>query len=187
MTLSQAFPRRLLTGDQVIRMVESGILDENDPFELLGGELIAMTPQGPPHASLIEELRDQLKQVYGASASVREEKPLDCGPHDLPEPDLAVIVGGRQQYRQQHPRGAETQLVIEVAWSSQAIDRAKASIYASASVPVYWLIDVPGRRVEVYTQPQPNGSYTLVTLVNPGDTLTPPGTNALWALDALLP
>jgi Uma2 family endonuclease len=187
MTLSPAFPRRLLTGDQVIRMVETGILDENDPFELLGGELIAMTPQGPPHASLLEELRCQLMQVYGAGCSVREEKPLDCGPHNLPEPDLAVIVGGRQQYLKRHPRGDETQLVIEVAWSSQAIDRAKASIYASASVPVYWLIDVPARRAEVYTQPQANGTYALVMLVNPGDTLTPPGTSALWALDALLP
>jgi Uma2 family endonuclease len=54
-------------------------------------------------------------------------------------------------------------------------------------VPVYWLIDVPARRIEVHTNPQPNGSYALVTIVKPGDSLTPPGTSAVWTLDALLP
>ncbi len=187
MTLSPAFPRHRLTGDQVMRMVEAGILSENDKVELIEGELIAMPPQGPPHASLVEELRYQLMQVYGAGTSVREQKPLDCGPSNLPEPDLAVIVGGRGRFGQQHPRGAETQLVIEVARTSHAVDRAKASIYARVSVPEYWLIDVPARRIEVHSDPQPDGSYGLVTMLNAGDTLTPPGTSALWALDALLP
>jgi Uma2 family endonuclease len=186
-TLSPAFPRRLFTGDEVLRMVELRILDENDPFELLGGELIAMTPQGPAHASLVGELHDRLRQAYGVGTSVREEKPLECGPHDLPEPDLAVFVGGHEQYRQRHPRGSEALLVIEVAWSSQAVDRAKAAIYARAGVPVYWLIDVPARRVEVHSSPEPLGGYALTTLVNSGDTLAPPGTSAIWTLDALLP
>lgn len=55
-----------------------------------------------------------------------------------------------------HPLTAE--LVIEVAVSSQMIDRnVKAAKYANAAVPSYWLVDVPARTVEVRTKPCASG------------------------------
>ena len=187
MTLSQAFPRRLFTGDEVMRMVEHGILSKNDKVELLEGDLIQMTPQGPPHAGLASELLSLLFRAYGSSTVVRGAAPLDCGTHSLPEPDVAVLRGSYDEFKRRHPRGEESILVAEVAYTSLVIDRAKARVYAKACVPVYWLIDVTGRRIEVHEDPQQDGRYGLVTILKPGDTLTPPGTSAIWTLDALLP
>lgn len=187
MTLAPALPRRLFTGDEVMRMVETGILGENEHVELIEGVLIEMTPQGPPHASLTTELCEALVRAYGGAASVRVGAPLDCSAHSLPEPDLAVVQGAARDYRTRHPFGREALLAIEVAYTSHTVDRIKAGIYASAGVPVYWLVDVPGRRIEVHEQPQPNGSYGLVTILKPGESVTPPGTTALWTLDGLLP
>jgi Uma2 family endonuclease len=177
----------LFTGAEVMRMVETGILSKNDKVELLEGDLIEMPPQGPPHAGLVGELHERLREAYGRGFAVRSQLPLDCDPHSLPEPDVAVVVGAHAQYRQRHPRGAEAVLAVEVARSSHVVDRFKATIYARAGVPVYWLIDEPARRVEVYSDPKPDGSYGLVTILKPGDTVTPPGTSALWTLDGLLP
>jgi Uma2 family endonuclease len=187
MTLSPAFPRRRFTGDEVTRMVEVGILSKNDKVELIEGELIEMPPQGPPHAGLGSQLHAKLLGAYPAETVVRGAAPLSCGAHSLPEPDLAVTSGAYDDFKKRHPRGDEAMLVVEVAHTSLAIDRVKARVYAKAGVPVYWLIDVGGRRVEVHEQPQPDGSYGLVTILKPGDALTPPGTSAVWPLDDLLP
>jgi Uma2 family endonuclease len=168
-------------------LVDVGILSKNDKVELIEGELIEMPPQGPPHAGLASELHAKLLDAYPMSLVVRSGAPMDCGTHNLPEPDVAVFRGGWDDFKKRHPRGDESILVVEVAQTSLAIDRVKARVYAKANVAVYWLIDVVGRRVEVHEQPQSDGSYGLVTIVKPGDTLTPPGTSAMWTLDALLP
>ena len=47
---------------------------------------------------------------------------------------------------------------IQVAVSSHRLDRGrKAVLYAAADIPNYWLVDVPGRAVEVRTQPGRHG------------------------------
>jgi Uma2 family endonuclease len=72
----------------------------------------------------------------------------------MPEPDLALLAEEPPPGR--HPRTAL--LTVEVAVSSHQVDRgAKAGMYARAGVPAYWPIDVPGRAVEVRTEPGPDG------------------------------
>ncbi|HEV2998039.1 MAG TPA: Uma2 family endonuclease [Solirubrobacteraceae bacterium] len=131
------------------RMVTSGAL-EGEPVELLEGWLVDMSPHGPDHAEIIVDLTQHLAHAH---ARLRVQLPLEVPPDSAPEPDLA-LVEGRSPGR--HPRTAL--LVVEVAGSSHAIDRGvKAVLYAQAGVPTYWLIDVPGRAVEVRTDPGPGG------------------------------
>jgi Uma2 family endonuclease len=48
--------------------------------------------------------------------------------------------------------------VVEVAVTSHRLYRSrKAALYAGADIPNYWLVDVPGRAVEVRTQPGAHG------------------------------
>lgn len=48
--------------------------------------------------------------------------------------------------------------MVEVAVNSHAIDRGlKAELYARAGIPAYWLVDVPGRTVEVRSEPGGDG------------------------------
>ena len=45
-------------------------------------------------------------------------------------------------------------LVIEVSASSLSRDRGdKARIYARAGIPVYWVVNVVDKQIEVFTQP----------------------------------
>ena len=131
-------------------------------------------------------LGERLRAVYAWSAHVREEKPLAASPYDLPEPDCAVVRGQAGAYAHRHPSGAETVLVVELAWSSQRIDRRKASIYASGGVEVYWIIDLAARRLEVRTMPV-DGAYQVTRILGEDDLVELPESDVRWTVRDLLP
>jgi hypothetical protein len=60
MVLEQ-WPIRRLTVEETLRMVDAGILDEDEPVELLDGVLVEMTRRGPRHSSGIGRLADRLR------------------------------------------------------------------------------------------------------------------------------
>ena len=71
-----------------------------------------------------------------------------------PEPDVSVVRGSRQQYRKRHPGPADIGLLVEVSDTTLQQDRTwKKRIYAEAKVPVYWIVNLPEEKVEVYTNP----------------------------------
>ncbi len=124
-------PERSFTSREVIRMVEAGILAPDEPVELLEGRLVIVSPQGPPHASLVAMLADRLRAAYCAGYAVREEKPLDLV-DSLPEPDVAVVRGSQADYAARHPHASDVVLAIEASLTSQSLDREKTLIYARA-------------------------------------------------------
>ena len=168
-------------------MVEVGILAEDEPLELVDGELIVVPPQSPPHASLTTLLHDELRAAYRDGYVVREAKPLVAGPDSLPEPDLAVCRGSHADFGARHPRGDEAVLVIEVARTSVRTDRKKAAAYARAGVGTYWLIDLVSLRVEVHTEPHADGRYALVRVPAPDDEVELPYAAIKWPVARLLP
>jgi len=132
------------------RMVASGVL-EGRPIELLEGLLVEVSPEGPEHALVISTLMSFLASARGY---LSVQLPLETQWGSLPEPDLMLTDVKRSRYR--HPRTAL--LVVEVAVSSHNRDReTKASMYASAPVPIYWLVDVPAKTIEVRAEPGPDG------------------------------
>lgn len=178
---------RRFTVDEVLAMVDAGILREDERLELLDGELIVMPPQGPPHAGTTTRLDNRLHRIYGTGYVVREAKPMIADERSLPEPDHAVFRGDERSFDARHPRGDEAVLIIEVAWSSQSTDRSKAALYARAGVPIYWLLDIDKRRLEVYSDPLGDGEYSLVRILGEHDEVTPPETTARWCVTDLLP
>jgi Uma2 family endonuclease len=95
---------------------------------------------------------------------------LHVAADSIPEPDFALVEGPVSI--EHHPVTAL--LVIEVSSSSQVIDRGrKAELYAAAGVPLYWIVDLDARVVEVRSDPGPAGYQTLRTL-QAGDVLRPP-------------
>lgn len=177
---------RRFTADEVLRMVDAGILAEDEPVELIEGELVVVTPQGPPHASVTTALRDRLVAAYGAGFVVREDKPLIAGESSLPEPDIAVVRGVHRDFGKRHPRGDEALLVIEVARTSLAMDRSKAATYARAGVPIYWLLDLDAGRLEVHTDPRPDGRYGRVRVLAGEDEVALPERELAWRVCELL-
>jgi hypothetical protein len=132
------------------RMVASGAL-EGQPVELLDGLVVEVSPQSPSHAAVLEALVEHFAHT---GVRLRVQSPLRIPPDCEPEPDIALLA-------QRPPAGAHPStalLVVEVAVSSHRLDRGrKAERYAGADIPIYWLVDVPGRAVEVRTQPGRHG------------------------------
>ncbi|HWY89637.1 MAG TPA: Uma2 family endonuclease [Solirubrobacteraceae bacterium] len=132
------------------RMVATGLL-EGLPIELLEGLLVEVSPQGVAHADVIMRLT---RHLGSARAWLRVQLPLEAEWRSIPEPDLALSEGQHPVSR--HPRTAL--LAVEVMVSSHKQDReTKAKMYAWAPIPTYWLVDVPGRAVEVRSDPGPKG------------------------------
>jgi Uma2 family endonuclease len=179
-------PIRRLTADEVLRMVDAGIVHEDEPVQLLEGVLVEMSPQGPVHAATTTALADRLRAAYLGRGHVREEKPLAANPYSLPEPDIAVVRGQVGSYAARHPNGDDVILVVEVAWSSQVVDRQKAAIYAAANVPVYWLVDLAARKLEVRTTPE-GGAYRAVEVLDENAAVSLPGLAERWLVGALVP
>jgi Uma2 family endonuclease len=177
-------PRSRLTADHVLGMVAAGIIRKDEHLELLDGTLVNKSAMGPLQATATTILADRLRAAYAGRARVREEKPLAASVYSLPEPDIAVVRDG--SYGAHHPGGADAILVVELAWPSQAEDRSKAAIYAAAQVPVYWLVDLVNRKVEVRTQPEPVG-YRTVDVLGEADVISLPELGERWPVRDLLP
>ena len=136
---------------------------ESVPVELLDGLLVEMSPQGEWHARAIQRL---MRMFAGRMDLLRIQMPLSIADGWTPEPDVALAEPDEDPDR--HPSTAL--LVIEVAVTSQAEDRRKATPYAQALIPCYWLVDLPAGIVLVHTQPSPDG-YAAVARLTGGDVL----------------
>lgn len=177
---------RLFTPAEVLRMVAAGVLGAEEPVELIEGRLVVVSPQGPSHSSTVGALADRLRRAYEPGHAIREEKPLQLA-DGLPEPDVAVVRGQQSDYAAHHPTGPDVVLLVEVAVTSQDIDREKTRGYARAGVPVVWLLDVPARRLEVHSDPQSDGRYRLAKILAPDDEIVAPGLSIAWKVRDLLP
>ncbi len=178
---------RRFTVDDLRRMLEAGILAEDEPVQLIEGRLVVMTPQGPEHSYVTTSVAQRLRTAYGCEALVREEKPIVTGSDSQLEPDVAVVRGSLEDYASHHPTAAEAILVVEVALTSHAQDRVKVELYARGGVEACWLVDVPQRRVEVHAEPQPDGRYRLIQLLAGGDLLAVPGREDSFTVDSIFP
>src|SRR5262244_816416 len=158
------------TRDEYYRMAEAGLF-RDERVELLDGEIITMSPKLTPHASTVNYLMYALITKLGASALVRIQDPIVLNNLSEPEPDVAVCHPDPDRYLQAHPRADQIFLVIEVADTSLAYDRTrKARAYAASEIPEYWIVNLPDRRIEILTAPEPAAQhYQHQRLAFPGD------------------
>jgi Uma2 family endonuclease len=134
-------------------MAQAGILQEDDRIELLEGWLVAKMTKNPPHRISTKLLRQALEQLIPQGWYVDSQEPITLADSE-PEPDVTVIRGNTTDYRDRHPDAASVALVIEVADATLERDRGiKQRIYARYGIPVYWILNLRDRQLEVYTQP----------------------------------
>ena len=174
---SEPVPRRF-SREEYYCMGEAGIFAPDEHVELIQGEILYMAPQGSPHFTGICAAEEALRVAFGAGFYVRPQGPLALGPKSEPEPDIAVVPGSFRDYEDDHPTSAL--LVVEVSESTLVYDRTtKASLYASAHIADYWIINLVEYLVEVYRSPQPDStppfgaSYGQVTQHKRGDVVSP--------------
>jgi Uma2 family endonuclease len=145
---------------------------------LIHGVILEEGPMNPPHAITLELVDEALRAIFASGWRVRSQSPLILG-HDLdPEPDFAVLAGNARDSRG-HPTTAD--LVVEVADSSLDFDtNEKRLLYAAAGIRDYWVVDINGRQLLVFRDPQA-GDYATRQVLGATEVVRP-----LAAPDAIL-
>jgi Uma2 family endonuclease len=176
--LPAATPFHRLSVEDVYRMVDAGVLQEDDRVELIDGVLVDMTPPSAAHSAAVA----WLTQHFVGSVGEREVRVQDLllVEGGFLVPDLMVI---DPPPRDRHPSTAA--LVVEVAVTTHSHDAWKASRYARAGVTEYWIVDLPGRTVIVHSSASPDG-YGQTTRHGEGDRIASPVGAPVVDISALL-
>jgi Uma2 family endonuclease len=157
--------------DRYEAMVESGVFTKRDRFHLINGILVAKVTQGDEHCEADDLCRVALEGVLPPGWYVRPNKPVRLPPDGAPEPDEAVVRGSIRDYGRRKrgmPGASDVGLIVEVANSSLLEDRAMAGVYGRAGIPIYWIVNLVGRQVEVYSSPNSTGYSSRVDF-HPGE------------------
>jgi Uma2 family endonuclease len=158
-------PRHRLTRRDYHRMGEAGILGDNDRVELLEGQLVDMSPIGPRHAIVTENLVELLVTAFAGRARVRCQDPVVLNDGSEPQPDVALVQRPWRGYPHTHPGPEDIFLLIEVADASLELDRTvKLELYARAAIREVWIVDLTTDLVFVHRGPS-GGGYASVARV----------------------
>lgn len=167
---AEGYSRRKWSAAEVERLIEAGVLESGDPFELIGGELVAMAAKGDRHEGLRNELMLYWADRRPKTVKFAIEAPLRLGPHDEPEPDLLLFPASLGV---NDVRGESALLVVEVAETSWQKDSLlKAALYARFGVCEYWVLNVLAGSTRVHREPSASG-YGQVTEVPFAEKLQP--------------
>jgi Uma2 family endonuclease len=146
---------RRFTVAEYHEMIRLGVLTTEDRVELIDGYLVNKMPLNDPHSSTVARLAEDLHRLVPRGWRARTQLPITLADSE-PEPDGAVVRGDRRTYDHRKPGPADFGVVIEVADTSLRFDRVvKSEDYARAAIPVYWIVNLVDRQIEVYTDPDP--------------------------------
>jgi Uma2 family endonuclease len=169
---------RRWTRKEYDELIKIGFFQEDEPIELLGGQLIVAEPKGSPHSTAVALTVEALRGAFGPGWLVRVQDPIALDDESEPEPDVVVVPGLPRDYIAAHP--ARPVLLVEIAESSLAVDRGhKGSLYARAGVADYWIANLVDEVLEVYRRPGLDRSaefgwrFLDVQTFRPGATVSP--------------
>ncbi len=167
---AEGLPRWRWTLAEFDKMIESGLLTEDDRVELIDGELVPMAAKGNRHELVKTELINWMFRRLGVNEMLTVELGWRPGGDLYVEPD--VVIYGRGPMPSQVP-APDTLLVIEISDSSLRYDLdRKAMIYASLGVREYWVIDANTLETMVHLDPAPDGYRDIANVPSHG-TVTP--------------
>jgi Uma2 family endonuclease len=176
---AEGLSRRRFTVAEVEAMVEAGILDEDERFELIGGELVPMSPKGARHELVKVALARRWIGIAPSDCGVAQETTFRLSPDTYFEPDFVIYpeASGLLALSAEN-----VLLVVEIADSSKRYDTGrKAQLYASFGIRELWVIDAVKLTTRVFRAPSQNG-YGDVEDFGPSKTVTPIVAPAVFAL-----
>ncbi len=162
-------PLHRITVDEYERIVASGALEDPARIELIDGYMVDKMAKSPGHSYSTIEAHQALSGRLPAGWSARMEQPVRIPAYDEPEPDISVVRGASADYRSRVPDPADVALLVEVSDTTLVQDRGlKLAAYAKDGIPVYWIVNLVDRQVEVYTRPLKAGRYRSRKDYKPG-------------------
>jgi Uma2 family endonuclease len=176
-TAAEGFPRRAFTVADVARMIEAGVIGEDEKFELIEGEIVMMAAKGVAHERIKSALSVAVVRALPDDLTVGVAVTLRLTDTVMLEPDIAVFPNelfkkSSQGFARLDP--GEAHLVIEVAASSLAYHKGlKARLYARHGVREYWVVDANARSTWVHTGAS-GDAWSTVVMRGPQEALTTP-------------
>lgn len=134
----------------------AGFLDD-DRVELIDGYLVKKMTKNPPHVVGCARALAAIARLAPGGWFARPGEPVRIKRRTEPEPDVSLARGTLEDYANRHPEPSDIAMVVEVADTTLAKDRRRRRIYGPAGIPIYWIVNLVGRHVEVYTEPTSEG------------------------------
>lgn len=196
---SEQFAR--INVDEYIQMTKTGALVEGSPIELLDGVLVwkdrrdregSIMVVGIRHTNTLERLYRLLDRVTeGHGCFARSQQPIHLSNLSMPEPDVMIVRGDRDDFPDRHPDAGEMVLVVEIADSSLKQDQNdKLKKYAAAGIVEYWVVNLVEDTIEVYSQPQTaSAKYDSCLVLHKNDTTRvtfPDGTETKFSVAQII-
>jgi Uma2 family endonuclease len=148
---AEGVPRMRWTLAEFERLTELGILGEDDRIELIGGELVPMSPKGNRHEIVRGAILNWLRRNLPDEFDIHAEPGWRADPNNYFEPAFLVGPAGCNPTS---IRPGDVLLLIEVAHSSLAFDTTtKAGQYASLGVREYWVVNAVTLATRVHRGP----------------------------------
>ena len=155
-TLAPLTPRRI-TVDEYERIIASGSLNEPKKVELIDGYMVTKMAKSAEHGFSIKEVLKALERRLPPGWTWRQEQPVRIPAYDEPEPDITIVRGSDADYRHRIPEPTDVGLLVEVSATNVSTDRQQGNLYGRSGIPVYWIVNLVDRRVEIYTDPGSTG------------------------------
>jgi Uma2 family endonuclease len=171
--MSANITRKLFTFENCLRMAETGILSPMERLELIGGEILVMSPIGPRHAAAVDAATERMIELGARKAIVRCQTTVVLDTFAAPQPDISLLRRRDNFYADKHPGAADILLIIEVADSSLEYDlTVKLGLYSILGIPEYWVADLQSNRLLVYSNPE-GDAYRQMRELHRGESVAP--------------
>ena len=160
--------KKLFTADEYYRMLEAGILTEDDRVELIEGEVIEMSPIGNRHAACVDRATELFISALQGKAIVSVQNPVRLNNYNEPQPDIVVLRRRDDYYESQRRTAEDTLLLVEVSDTTLRYDvNIKLPIYARTAISEVWIENLP--------------EDVLVVCRNPAVIVTPASSSCIGA------
>lgn len=167
---ADGLPRRGFTNSDISKMIEAGIIDPDEFFELIKGDIVPMNAEYDRHARARQKLTRIFMRALGDEWFVATEASLFLADNIEFKPDLHIFPA---VMKSEDVRGPDVLLAVELASTTQKKDfQIKAPIYAEHGVRELWVIDLDACSGQVFTRREGN-AYAAGRNVAESDILSP--------------
>lgn len=151
-------------------MVAAGVMDEDERVELIGGELVPMSPKGNHHEVLKTKLMIEWARRLPQGVLFTPETTFKLSDDTYLEPDFTFYEASTGL---KGLNGGNALLVVEIANSSFAYDTGrKAALYASFGIRELWVIHAVRLDTRIHREPGEDG-YRHVDTLSAAEMLAP--------------
>jgi Uma2 family endonuclease len=148
---AEGLPRWCWTVAEIEKLAAAGFFHEDERFELVGGEIVPMSPKGIRHEIIREELAFRFTRMAPEGIFVASESQLNLTQNTYTLPDILVRPAAIKTPRLSP---GDALLVVEIADTSLSYDlKTKVPLYAAHGVREYWVVNAVTLMTSVHRRP----------------------------------